>query len=287
MREFSFVILAYNEEIHLPRLLKSIENLKAPVYILDSGSTDNTIKIADNFSATVKSNNFENHSKQWEYALKVFEINTPWTICLDADQVVLPELFRKLSDFKDSDIPREVNGIYFNRMNYFKGKWIKRGGYYPKYLLKMFRTGIGYADPNENMDHRFIVPGETIIWKDGYIKEENLKENEISFWIDKHNRYSDLLAKEEVERRKGIRNQNVTPKLFGYPDQRTAYFKKIWWKLPLIIRPFIYFLYRFVIRLGFLDGWQGWIFHFLQGFWFRFIVDVKIKERLKTESNTN
>ncbi|HKI78388.1 MAG TPA: glycosyltransferase family 2 protein [Ignavibacteriaceae bacterium] len=281
MREFSFVVLTYNEEIHLSKLIESIQKLNAPVYILDSGSTDSTLKIAENFNTPVKSNKFENHSKQWDYALRVFEVTTPWTICLDADQIVSSELFRKLEKFKDSGIPEDVNGIYFNRKNYFKGRWIKHGGYYPKYLLKMFRTGIGYADPNENMDHRFIVPGKTIIWKDGHIKEENLKENAISFWIDKHNRYSDLVAQEEIERREGIRNQIVTPKLFGSPDQRTACLKKIWWKLPLFVRPFIYLFYRFVIRLGFLDGWQGWMFHFLQGFWFRFIVDVKIKEKLE------
>jgi glycosyltransferase involved in cell wall biosynthesis len=194
---FSFVILTFNEEIHLPRLLASIKDLDAPIYILDSGSTDQTLTIAANYKAEVKVNPFENHPKQWDFALKNFPITTPWT--MDADQIVTPELLAMLKAF-ESENYSQVNGIYFNRKNYFKGSWIKYGGFYPKYLLKMFRTNVGYSDLNENMDHRFIVTGETMIWKNGHIIEENLKENEISFWIAKHNRYSDLTAHEEVER---------------------------------------------------------------------------------------
>jgi len=145
-------------------------------------------------------------------------------------------------------------------------------------MLKMFRTGKGYSDIDENMDHRFVVVGKTIIWKDGYLKEENLKENKISYWINKHNRYSDLVAQEEIEREMGLRKQVVQPRLYGTPDERVAYQKNIWWSLPLFLRPFLYFLYRYVIRLGFLDGRVGLIFHVLQGFWFRFLVDVKIWE---------
>ncbi len=281
--DFSFIILTYNEEQHLPRLLQSIAKLNAPIFILDSGSTDNTLKVATEYGANIAHNQFENHPKQWDFALRCFNITTPWTIGLDADQIVTPELYEQLKHFRDSNY-KNVNGIYFNRKNYFKGKWIKFGGYYPKYLLKMFRTGIGYSDTNENMDHRFIVPGNSIIWKKGHIVEENLKENNISFWINKHNRYSDLVAEEEIERMKNLRNQTIKPKLFGSPDERTAYLKSLWWSMPLFVRPFLYFFYRLIFRFGFLDGRTGILFHFLQGFWFRLIIDVKIKEKRQLNS---
>lgn len=279
--EFSFIILTFNEEQHLPRLLNSIKELSAQAFILDSGSTDNTLTIAKEYGVTILSNKFENHPKQWDFALKYFDIKTPWTIGLDADQIVLPELFNKLKNFKNAEIPKEINGIYFNRKNYFKGRWLRHGGYFPKYLLKMFRTGVGYSDLNENMDHRFIVPGKSIIWKDGYLKEENLKENDISFWIAKHNRYSDLVAEEEIERRNKLRTQSIKPKFFGSPDERIAFYKKVWWWLPLFVRPFLYFFHRFIIQLGILDGKEGWIFHYLQAFWFRLLVDIKIWELSK------
>jgi glycosyltransferase involved in cell wall biosynthesis len=285
MPDFSFIILTFNEETHLPRLLQSIAGLNAPIFILDSGSTDQTLDIAKKYGAMVLYHKFENHPKQWDFALNNFEIKTSWIIGLDADQIVTPELFQLLQQFDNQKLDSSVNGIYFNRKNYFKGKWIRHGGYFPKYLLKMFRKGYGKSDLNENMDHRFIVEGKTIIWDKGYLIEENLKENEISFWIAKHNRYSDLTAKEEIERQKALRKQAVEPRFFGTPDQRTAWLKRLWWKMPLFVRPFVYFVYRYFFQLGILDGKEGFIFHFLQGFWFRLVVDIKIEEQLKNENS--
>lgn len=282
MTPFSFIIITFNEEIHLPRLLNSIKNLNAPIFVLDSGSTDNTLNICTQFGATVYYHPFDNHPKQWHQALNCFDILTPWVICLDADQIVTPELFTQLQKFKNENFTH-INSIYFNRKNIFKGKWLKYGGYYPFYLLKMFRYKIGFSDLNENMDHRFIVPGKSVIWKNGHIIEENLKENEISFWITKHNKYSNLVADEEIERINAIRSQTINPAFFGTPDERTAFFKKLWWKLPLYLRPILYFGYRFFFKFGFLDGKQGILFHFLQGFWFRLIVDIKIEEKLKNK----
>jgi exosortase/archaeosortase family protein len=267
----------------LPRLLNSVKELNAPLFVLDSGSTDSTIAIAQQAGATVKVHAFENHPQQWDFALKNFAIQTPWVICLDADQTVTPELKQRLFNFTD-DAHRDINAIYFNRKNFFKGRWIKHGGYYPFYLLKMFRYGIGYSDLNENMDHRFIVPGKSELWKEGHLLEENLKENDISFWITKHNRYSDLVAQEEVERMQQLRTQTIKPRLTGSPDERTAWLKSIWWQMPLFLRPFIYLFYRLVIRLGVLDGRTGIIFHFLQGFWFRLVVDIKISELLSQKA---
>jgi len=280
--QFSIIILTYNEESHLPRLLKSVAELDAPLFILDSGSTDNTLTITAEYGAVVLSHPFENHPKQWDFALKNFEIKTPWVICLDADQVVTPELKVKLLNFIDENY-KGIDGIYFNRKNYFKGRWIKHGGYSPFYLLKMIRFGVGYSDLNENMDHRFIVPGKTEVWKDGYILEENLKENNIKFWIDKHNRYSDLVAAEEVERMLNLRTQTIKPNFWGSPDERTARLKQIWWQLPRYTRPMLYFIYRIFFQLGILDGREGVIFHFLQAYWFRLIVDVKIDEIIEQQ----
>ena len=282
--DFSFIILTYNEEVHLPRLLQSIKGLQAAVFILDSGSTDRTPEIAEGFGAIVQQHKFENHPKQWDYALKHFPVSTPWVICLDADQTVTPQLKTLLMNFNMAD-HNEIDGIYFNRKNIFKGRWIKHGGFYPFYMLKMFRYGVGYSDLSENMDHRFVVPGKTTTCKKGCIIEENLKENQISFWIAKHNTYSDLVAHEEVERLKQLRLQTVQPRFWGPPNERRAWLKNRWWKMPRYLRPLLYFIYRFIIKLGFMDGRNGVIFHFLQGFWFRLTVDIKIEELLKQESN--
>ena len=281
---YSFVVLTFNDEMHIGRLLTSIQNLHAKIYILDSGSSDKTEEICRTGVTSFVYHPFENHPKQWHAALQIFQIDTPWIIALDADQIISPELFSQLKTFNDHAFA-DINGIYFNRKNYHRGKWIKHGGYYPFYMLKMFRVSQGFSDLNENMDHRFLVTGKTTIWKTGYLLEENLKENSIQFWLDKHGRYSDLLAAEEVERMRGKRLQAVTPNIWGKPDQRRAYYKMLWWKLPRYMRPLLYFIYRFVFQLGFLDGLTGIIFHFLQGFWFRLLVDIKIDELLNAQEH--
>ncbi|RYE37463.1 MAG: glycosyltransferase family 2 protein, partial [Sphingobacteriales bacterium] len=129
-KHYSFIILTYNEETHLPRLLNSIKGLKAKVYIVDSFSTDSTLEIARAYGAEVFQNKFINHPLQWKFALDKIVINTPWTIGLDADQIVTPELYNLLLNFED-DPNDEINGIYFNRKNIFRGKWIRFGGFYP------------------------------------------------------------------------------------------------------------------------------------------------------------
>ena len=153
MADFTFIILTFNEEQNLPRLLHSIAGLHAKTYVMDSGSTDQTMEICREYGVVTACQPFENHPKQWDAALKHFEIDTPWVIGLDADQIVTHELYQLLADFRDENYS-SINGIYFNRKYYFKGKWIKHGGYFPIYLLKMFRYGKGYSDLNENMDHR-------------------------------------------------------------------------------------------------------------------------------------
>ena len=107
---FSFVILTFNEEQHLPRLLASIAQLNAPIFILDSGSTDETLSIAAKYGAKVLHHDFENHPKQWDFALKNFTIETPWVIGLDADQIVTPALYQRLANFSD-EAHAHINGI--------------------------------------------------------------------------------------------------------------------------------------------------------------------------------
>jgi exosortase/archaeosortase family protein len=272
--EFTIVILTYNEELNLPRTLRSIKELGAKTVVVDSGSTDKTLKICKENNIEVHYNKFENHPKQWDFVLKTVSFFTPWIIGLDADQTLSCELLAKLKAFQDCNY-KNINGIYFNRKYLFKGQWIRYGGHYPKYLLKMFRTELGQSDLTQNMDHRFIVTGETVIWKKEHLIEENLKEDEISFWISKHNKYSTQLAEESKQRNKLMFNIKI---LNGTPNERKYFKKQLWDAMPLYIRPALFFTYRLFFQLGILDNKNGILFHFLQAFWFRLIVDIKIDE---------
>ena len=171
----------------------------------------------------------------------------------------------------------QVGGFYIKRRQIFRGRWIRYGGYYPKYLLKLFRRDRVRIDPNDLMDHHFYVDGRVAMLQYDLI-EANKKEDDISFWIEKHNRYATLVAREELQRREETQHNFLQASLVGNPDQRTLRLKQLWWRLPLFVRPFLYFFYRYFIRLGILDGKEGFIFHFMQAFWFRLLVDIKIEE---------
>jgi hypothetical protein len=170
------------------------------------------------------------------------------------------------------------NGFYIRRKQIFRGRWIRHGGYGNKYLLKLFRRGFGELDRKEQ-DTRVYVRGP-IGKLAGYLSEENRNEGSILFYLQKHLRYADAFARDELERRRtGIR-WKLTPRLFGSPDERTLWFKSGYYRTPLYVRPWIYFVYRYLLRLGVLDGKQGFIFHFLQAFWFRLIVDIRLEEMI-------
>ena len=244
--------------------------------MVDSGSTDLTLDIAERY-ARVAHHAFQTHSLQWKWALENLPFSSDWILALDADQRLTPELAAELQFLlSQGNIPDDVNGFYLNRRQIFKGQWIRHGGYYPKYLLKLFRGSKVQLDLRDLVDHHFYVPGRSLKLRHDLL-EDNQKENNISFWIEKHNRYARLLAQEELEPRISAQRL-LQPALFGSPDQRVLWRKHLWSRCPSYIRPVLYFVHRYFFRLGFLDGKQGFVFHFLQAFWFRLLVDINLEE---------
>lgn len=275
----SCVILTYNEELNIIRTLESISEWVGEIFIVDSFSNDKTLELAKRFAAQIYQRKFDSHVGQWDWAFKNLPFSFPWCLALDADQVVSPKLGEELKKiFNQSTL--DIDGFYIKRRQIFQGKWIRFGGYYPKYLLRLFKINEVFCDERELVDKHFYVKGKTAVLKNDII-EENYKENNISFWIEKHNRYSDLLAREELSFKNGLYPSKIKPSLWGNPDQSALYLKRIYYRLPLFIRPLIYFFYRYFLKFGFLDGKKGMEFHFLQGLWYRLIVDCKIKELIR------
>jgi len=281
--KISAIVLTYNEEANLAECLRSVAGWAAEIFVVDSGSTDRTREIAARFGGAIYGHPFETHARQWEWALENLPLQGEWILALDADQRVTPELASEIQDLSSTAL-EGIEGVFLKRRQVFRSKWIRYGGYYPKYLLKMFRRGCVQTDPSDLVDHHFFVTGRTLELKHDLV-EANKKEDDITFWIDKHNRYARLLALEQMRRAKGGRYV-IAPALFGNPDERTVFLKMIWARLPLYIRPFLYFTYRYVIRLGFLDGKEGAIFHFLQAFWFRLLVDINVDQLRREEVHT-
>ena len=268
------IVLTFNEGSNLEACLAGVQGWAHQILIVDSGSTDGTLEIAARFGAEVFAHPFTSHVLQWDWALRNLALTGEWVMGLDADQVVSPELAREIQNL-DEQRYRDIHGVYVNRRQIFRGQWIKHGGYYPKYLLKIFRPGCVVTDENDLVDHHFHVRGPVAKLK-GDLIEANRKEDDIFFWIEKHNKYAKKLAIEEQMRRDGKRPDLIEASWLGNPDQRTLQMKKLWLLMPLYLRPFLYFFYRYFLRLGFLDGKEGAIFHFLHAFWFRLLVDIHL-----------
>jgi len=277
----SAVILTYNEEKNIEKCLKSVFDWAEEIWVIDSYSTDKTLEIAKRYTDKICQHKFENHIEQWEWALKNLPIKNEWILGLDADHTVSEELKQELTEiFKSSVI--DADGFYVKRKQFFLGRWIRFGGYYPKYLLKIFKKDKVIFDKNELVDHHFYIKTKTRKLK-GSITEDNINERDLSFWLQKHIRYAELQAKEYINK---AHNQSaIPPKFFGQPDARTLFIKNIYIKIPLFMRALFYFVYRYFFCFGFLDGREGLIFHFLQGFWYRFMIDAFICQYKKTINN--
>jgi glycosyltransferase involved in cell wall biosynthesis len=281
------VVLTHNEARNLPGCLASVRGWARAVFVVDSGSTDETIAIARAHGAAVVVHPFESHSRQWEWALATLPLGADWILALDADQRLTPELRDEIGHALAGRTPADGGpvGYYLCRRQMFRGRWIRHGGYYPKYLLKLFRRGEAWTDPRELVDHHFRVKGPTARLA-GDLVEDNRNEQEIAVWIAKHTRYAALQAREELARAER-ESPGVLQAWRGSPDDRTRWLKARWARLPLYVRPCLYFLYRYVVRLGFLDGKEGFVFHVLQGFWYRLLVDVHLDDLRRARRRSN
>jgi glycosyltransferase involved in cell wall biosynthesis len=279
MPSVAVVVLALNEARNLSTCLESVRGWAHEVFVVDSGSTDETVAIARQHGAHVVTHAFESHARQWAWALGTLPLTADWVLALDADQRLTPELREAISRRLACREPGDGGpvGYYVRRRQVFRGRWIRHGGYYPKYLLKLFRRGEAWTDHRDLVDHHFYVKGPTARLEADLV-EDNRNEQDIAAWVAKHARYAALQAREELEGASREAPGAWQAWVHGSPDDRTRWLKARWAGLPLYLRPCLYFLYRYVLRLGFLDGTQGFVFHVLQGFWYRLLVDIHLDE---------
>lgn len=276
----SVLILTFNEEKNIFDCLQSIAGIAGEIIVVDSGSTDNTLEIVKKFGAHIVEHPFENYSQQRNWALRNIPMQYDWVLNLDADHRVTPELNATLVKVFQSPIPASVNGFMVSRRTIFLGKWIRFGGHYPVYHAVLFRRGKGFCE-EKLYDQHFKVDSEIRKLGGDII---DIITDSLTRFTDRHNRWSSLEAEELTQSKAPVEKNLIKGSVTGNPIQQRRFLKSVYERVPLFVRPALYFLIRYVFRFGFLDGRRGLIFHFLQGFWFRFLVDAKVYEQRKRQN---
>lgn len=283
MLDISVIILTYNEELHIRRCLENIKSFAKEIFIIDSFSNDKTLEIAKEYDAVILQHKWENnYAKQFNWGLKNANIRTKWVLRLDADEYLLPELVKELYEKIDT-IPENISGIVFKRRHIFMGKWMKRG-IYPVKLLRLFRNGKAECEQRLMDEHIRLLDGKEIEFENDFC-DHNL--NNLSWFCHKHVDYAireaiDLLDVElnltgAINNDKNIK---INKQAFDKRQKKHKYAK-----MPLFWRSFVYFLYRYFLKGAFLDGKVGFIWTFLQGWWYRTLVDAKVYEIKKECGN--
>ncbi|MDB4303296.1 glycosyltransferase family 2 protein [Desulfosarcina sp.] len=269
------IILTLNEAQHLPRCLASLDGVVDQVLVADCFSTDETTRIAEENGSRVVLHEWINHATQFNWALTQLDVDTDWVLRIDADEYLTPELAAEIRE-RLPGLGTDVDGVVCGRRMTFQGRLIRFGGVFPIRVLRLFRYGRGECE-NRWMDEHIKVTGTTVDFR-GELIDDNL--NSLTWWTDKHNRYASREAIDLLNLKHGFMPIDSVASLSGGSQAGVKRWikERMYARLPGGFRAFAYFFYRYVIRLGFLDGQAGTAFHFLQGFWYRYLVDAKVVE---------
>lgn len=269
------IILTYNEECHLHRCITSLRGIATEIVVVDCFSTDETLNIARKQGARIIQREWVNHATQFNWALTQIDSNTDWVLRIDADEILTPTLAEEIRK-KLPNVGPEVAGVYLGRRMTFMGRLICHGGVFPVRVLRLFRYGRGQCEKRW-MDEHIKVAGPTVDFA-GEMIDDNL--NSLTWWTDKHNKYASREAVDLLNLEYHFMPHDSVATLHGGKQAGIKRWikERVYSRLPGGFRALVYFLYRYVLRLGFLDGKEGAAFHFLQGFWYRYLVDAKIFE---------
>lgn len=279
MIDVSVIILTKDEERHIERAILNAQLWAKEVFVVDSFSTDRTPSIAKSLGAYVIQHKWSYPAAQFNWALKNLPIKTEWIWKQDADEWLTDELIDEIKD-KLKNNSQDVNAYTAPCLRRFMGKEIKHG-IIPLILLRLFKYKYGSIEDKMMDEHVMISEGTIGNLKHAFY-DDNL--NGLTFWTNKHNNYATKEAIELLKIEYSLNSEDVV----NAGEHSSAIRKKKlkYAKLPLFWRAFAFFIYRYFFRLGFLDGKEGFLWHFLQGFWYRTLADAKVYE-IKKKCNYN
>lgn len=274
MNDISVIILTLNEERHIKRAIENAQKFAEKIFIVDSFSTDATCKIAKEMNAVVYQHKWENHSQQFQWAIDNLPVKTEWVFRLDADEYLSDNLIEEIKTIiRKND--GNINGYTASRQYIFLGRHIKHG-IIPMRPLRLFRYGHAHIE-NKNMDEHIVLDDGEVGNLKGCFYDASLMT--LSEWTAKHNGYSTREALDLLASKYAIGTvENKATNMAGRHTAHVRKMKHLYMRMPLFFRAFLFFCYRYFIRLGFLDGKEGFMWHFLQGFWYRTLADAKVYE---------
>ncbi|MCM1515087.1 MAG: glycosyltransferase family 2 protein [Paraprevotella sp.] len=277
------IILTYNEEIHIRRALENVCPISQKVIVVDSPSTDRTVEICNEFSnvVVVVHKYPGNQADQFNWALDNCDIQTEWILRLDADEYCEPELIAEMQE-KLPKMPANVSAIVTPIGREFMGRRLKHGIVNGVSLTRLLRPGKVRYEASLMDEHMKVLEGDTEKFKYAIMDASRIP---ISSFIDKHNNYSSREAAMLLDAEFSLNDNDNDNSALAKEVMAKRVQKAKYAKMPLFWRVFGYFCYRYIVKLGFLDGKEGFCWDFFQGLWYRMLVDAKVYQAKKVCGN--
>ena len=253
MQSLTAIILTRNEEKNIGECLKSIQGFASRAVVVDCGSTDGTVDIAKSLGAEVIFHEFSYYAAQFNWAIDNANIDTEWILRLAG----------------------EVNGITMESVFYFMGRPILHG-LKKKRKMMIFRRGVGRIEDRKRDAHSILSHGRSASLKSRFLHYDF---KDLSSYIKRYNWYAGREMQDYIAFKQGASTEVNTDKRIQ--AQRKKKFG-LYYRAPRFIRAWLWFVYNYIFRLGFLDGREGFLFHYFECLWYRMLVDARIYEYEKT-----
>lgn len=273
MASVTAIILTKNEEKNLGECLSSIKGFAERAVVVDCGSTDRTVEIARKHGADVLVHEFTYYAAQFNWSIDNANITTDWILRLDADERFTPALIAETESILNSPDAAggDLNGITMEATFYFLGRPILHGVKCKRKMM-LFKRGIGRIEDRKRDAHSIISSGRNVSVKEKFLHYDF---KNLDSYIKRYNWYATREMQDYIAYTRGAATTINTDA--HIQAQRKKKFG-LYYRAPKFLRAYLWFIYNYIFRLGFLDGKEGFLFHYFECLWYRLLVDAKIYE---------